>query len=332
MPTIIMCAPTSRALSSAALSEPRTCSSSASKTVPSSSRGGMLISTLNCPSSVTNASSAIRSSTSALAIAGSPASSVRLSSISSPIERFSASNRASRSIRANTSRFRLTLSRYRWRSSRENCVAATSSPMPRSVPASRRAPAARARAARAARARSRRGSCGARSGSASIASTVAGSKSPRSRAAREVSASRDELEHRPFEDGQRGHGEVALRPVDHRVGHDAARGALEHALAAVGELELGRDPRRELDQVVVEERRPRLQPVRHRHRVDALDRVLDEHQLGVDPQRPVDRRRRRPARGTTRPPRRASGRRPRGAPAPRAPPTPASSRSKNASA
>ena len=73
----------------------------------------MLISTLNWPSSVTNASSAIRSSTSAFAIAGSPASSVRLSSISSPIERFSASKRDSRSMRAKTSRLRLTLSRYR---------------------------------------------------------------------------------------------------------------------------------------------------------------------------------------------------------------------------
>ena len=111
MPTIIMCAPTRRDLSSAALRLSRIRCSSLSKISPSSTNGGMLISTLNWPSSVTNASSAIFSSTSAFAIAGSPVSSVRLSSISSPIERLSSSKRDSRSIRANTSRFRLTLSR-----------------------------------------------------------------------------------------------------------------------------------------------------------------------------------------------------------------------------
>ena len=65
-------------------------------TAPSSSRGGMLISTLNWPSSVWKSASAIASSTAALPIAGSPASSVRLSSISSPNERRSASKRDSR--------------------------------------------------------------------------------------------------------------------------------------------------------------------------------------------------------------------------------------------
>ena len=69
------------------------------------------------------------------------------------------------------------------------------------------------------------------------------------------------------------------------------RGVLEHALAAVGELELGRAGGGELDQLVVEERRARLQPVGHRHVVDALDRVVDEHHLGVQAQRAVDRRR-----------------------------------------
>ncbi len=111
MPTIIMCAPVSRALSSAAFSESRICCSSTEKTSASSSLGGMLISTLNCPSSVTNAGSAIRASTCSFAIAGWPASSVRFSSISSPIERRSESKRDSRSIRAKTSRLRLTLSR-----------------------------------------------------------------------------------------------------------------------------------------------------------------------------------------------------------------------------
>ena len=104
MPMIIMCAPTVRALSSAQLRLVLT-SSSSSENIPfSSSRGGMLISTLNWPSSVWKSLSAIASSASALIIAGSPASSVRLSSISSPTERRSASKRASLSMRANTSR------------------------------------------------------------------------------------------------------------------------------------------------------------------------------------------------------------------------------------
>ncbi len=58
-----------------------------------------------------HASSAIISSTCWLASAGSPVSSVMFSSISRPIERRSASNRASASMRANTSRHRLTFSR-----------------------------------------------------------------------------------------------------------------------------------------------------------------------------------------------------------------------------
>src|SRR5215207_6800921 len=91
----------------------------------------MLISMLNCASSVWKSSSAISSSTCWFANAGSPVSSVRLSSISSPIERRSGSNRASASMRAKTSRHCLTLSRYRCRSSRVNCVSATSSPMGR---------------------------------------------------------------------------------------------------------------------------------------------------------------------------------------------------------
>ena len=71
----------------------------------------MLISTLNCPSSVWKSSSAIASSAAAFFIAGSPESSVRFSSISSPIERCSASKRDSESMRAKTSKERLTFSR-----------------------------------------------------------------------------------------------------------------------------------------------------------------------------------------------------------------------------
>ena len=101
---IIMCAPTVRARSSARLRLPRTASSSSVKTSPSSMRGGTLISTLNWPSSVWKSASAIASSARAFTIAGSPASSVRFSSISSPKERRSASKRASLSMRAKTSR------------------------------------------------------------------------------------------------------------------------------------------------------------------------------------------------------------------------------------
>ena len=56
------------------------------------------------------------------------------------------------------------------------------------------------------------------------------------------------------------------------------------------ELELGGAVRRQLDQLVIEEGRPRLQSPRHRHVVHALDGVVDEHHLAVDPQRAIQRR------------------------------------------
>ena len=108
---IIMCAPTVRARFSASFRLARASRSSSENTVPSSSRGATLISTLNCPSSVWKLGSAIASSAAALTRAGSPASSVRLSSISSPNERRSGWKRASESIRANTSRHARTLRR-----------------------------------------------------------------------------------------------------------------------------------------------------------------------------------------------------------------------------
>ena len=79
-----MCAPTVRARSSAWLRLARVSRSKPENTPPLSSRGAKLISTLNCPSSVWKLGSAIASSTEALTSAGSPASSVRLSSISRP--------------------------------------------------------------------------------------------------------------------------------------------------------------------------------------------------------------------------------------------------------
>ena len=43
----------------------------------------------------------------------------------------------------------------------------------------------------------------------------------------------------------------------------------------------------EFDELVVEERHAGLQAPRHRHRVDALHRVVHQHDLGVQPQRGV---------------------------------------------
>jgi hypothetical protein len=76
--------------------------------VPSIWPGGTLISMLNWPSSVWNASSSIALSTSAFLNAGSHFSSTRFSSISIPVIGRSASKRDSRSIRANASRLRWT--------------------------------------------------------------------------------------------------------------------------------------------------------------------------------------------------------------------------------
>src|SRR3954447_3603516 len=136
MPTISSRACARCAPSSAWLRLARTAVSSSLSTPSASVRGLMLISMLNCASSVCHASSAIISSTWAFAIAGSPVSSVMLSSISSPIERRSPSNRASASMRAKTSRHRLTFSRYRLRSSPVKTLASTSSPTWPSLPAS----------------------------------------------------------------------------------------------------------------------------------------------------------------------------------------------------
>ena len=109
--------PTVRARASAALRSARSSVSRVASESPSSIRGGTLISRLNCPTSVAQAGLAIASSTSVLRMDGIPRSSTRFSSISWPtVEGFS-SNRRSRSMRANTSSERRTLSRYLRRSS-----------------------------------------------------------------------------------------------------------------------------------------------------------------------------------------------------------------------
>ena len=125
-------APIASAVSSAAFRASRTDSSNEANPPSASRRGATLISMLNRPSSVWNAGSAMAASTSALRIAGSMSPSTRLSSISSPVIGRSKSKCAAVSIRANASRPRRTFSRCRLRSSRVNCVASTSAPMPSS--------------------------------------------------------------------------------------------------------------------------------------------------------------------------------------------------------
>ena len=75
------------------------------------------------------------------------------------------------------------------------------------------------------------------------------------------------------------HREVALLAVDDLGREDPPAGVLEHALATLGELQLGRAGGGQLDELVVEERHARLQAPGHRHVVHALDRVVDEHHL-----------------------------------------------------
>src|SRR5579859_5706359 len=131
MPIITSRLPIRAAAASAALRLPRTSSSSSVTEEPPRRRGGMLISRLNCPTSVDHATgSAIASRTSAFRMEGSPSESTRFSSISSPTCGSSVSNRCSLSILANTSSERLTLSRYRRRSSPLIVSGLISRPMP----------------------------------------------------------------------------------------------------------------------------------------------------------------------------------------------------------
>lgn len=120
MPIITMWAPTCADFASASLRLRRRVSSNVVSPLSRIFAGGTLISMLNWPSSVWKSGWAIASSASAFFSAGSPLSSTRLSSTSSPVIGSSVSNRASRSIRANTSRLRRTFSRWRVRSAREN--------------------------------------------------------------------------------------------------------------------------------------------------------------------------------------------------------------------
>src|SRR4051794_29644277 len=59
-------------------------------------------------------------------------------------------------------------------------------------------------------------------------------------------------------------------------------------LAASAHFQVGRNARRELYKLVVQKRNATLQAPSHRHVVDALYRVVDEHDLGVELQGLLD--------------------------------------------
>ena len=111
IPIITMCAPTVRERSSAWLRLPRTDSSSSAKTVVGELARRDVDLDVELPELGLEVGSAIASSTAALASAGRPSSSVRLSSISRPNEPRVASKRSSASMRAKTSRQVRTFSR-----------------------------------------------------------------------------------------------------------------------------------------------------------------------------------------------------------------------------
>lgn len=141
MPTMIRCAPTAEARSSAWLSASRISCSQEPGPPDRSRRGGMLISRLKRPSSLAQAGSAIAWRTSVFRMTGRPSSPTRLSSISSPTCGRSLSKPDSRSICARTSRQVCILSRYRRRSSRVNTRAGTSRPIgPSRVPSADASP------------------------------------------------------------------------------------------------------------------------------------------------------------------------------------------------
>src|ERR1022692_2073582 len=134
MPIMTRRLPISRALASAELRLSLIACSRSAIASPSSWQGGTLISRLNCPTSVAQVGSAMASSTSALRMDGAPSESTRFSSISWPTFGVLAPNACSRSIRANTSSDRRTLSRYVRLSAPLNVIGAMSRPIsPRSA-------------------------------------------------------------------------------------------------------------------------------------------------------------------------------------------------------
>src|SRR4051794_36684183 len=81
--------------------------------------------------------------------------------------------------------------------------------------------------------------------------------------------------------------EADLRLVDDPVRDQTPHGSLEDVLAGLQttNLVLGRNRRRILDDLVVEERHPNFERVRHRTAVEVMDHVVDEGELPVQVER-----------------------------------------------
>ncbi len=75
-----------------------------------------------------------------------------------------------------------------------------------------------------------------------------------------------------------------------RSGHEAARGALQEVLRVQPpHLQVRRDRRAVLDDLVVEERHAHLERVRHRHPVEVVEHVVRQGELRVDEERRRER-------------------------------------------
>ena len=84
------------------------------------------------------------------------------------------------------------------------------------------------------------------------------------------------------------HGEITLGPVDDAVRQQAAGQGLEGILATLAQPDRRRAAGGQHDQLVVEERHPRLQAPGHGHVVHPLDRVVDDQGAHIQAQHGVD--------------------------------------------
>ncbi len=71
--------------------------------------------------------------------------------------------------------------------------------------------------------------------------------------------------------------------------NDPAGPLLQDIFAVLAHFHLRRHARGQLHHLMIQERHAGLQPPGHGHIVHALDRVIDQHDLAVDPERLVDR-------------------------------------------
>src|SRR3954447_24644563 len=87
---------------------------------------------------------------------------------------------------------------------------------------------------------------------------------------------------RPVQKAQGRDREIPLWTVDHLRGKKTSCGLLQNVFAATSDFEFCWYVRSQLDELMVEKRHPRFQPKRHRHVVDPLDRIINQHNLAVD--------------------------------------------------